>query len=66
MRRIKEFFAFQICQWHEIASDGSEGQRAYAFRQATIQESILQQCNTVWKDIPQFMALGEGAEGDGQ
>jgi len=50
----------------EIANGGTEGQRAYAFRQAAIRETMLQQCNDVWKDIPRFMALGIGAEEEGQ
>jgi hypothetical protein len=66
MRCVREFFSFQIGYWMEIANGGTEGQRAYAFRQAAIRETMLQQCNDVWKDIPRFMALGIGAEEEGQ
>jgi hypothetical protein len=63
MRRVKEFFSYQVRFWNKLANNGrTEGHRAYASRQAAIREAILSQCEVVWKDIPRYMLLGIGAE----
>ena len=61
MRRVKVFFTFQVCLWNKITSNA----RKEGHCQAAIRQSILSQCEVVWKDIPRYMTPVMGAEEEG-
>lgn len=68
MRRVKEFLLWEEQRWVDRAAKvetaldvfHAEGQRAYAFRQASIRSQMRVYCETTWKDLPHYMSLGTG------
>lgn len=52
MRRVKASFRWEVNMWNHRAEvsrhNGSDGQTAYALRQANIRQDMLQHCEHVW------------------
>lgn len=60
MKRVKAFFAWEGQTWLVQAAreDVSEGERAYALRQADMRARMRMHCIEVWKDVEMWSAAG--------
>lgn len=62
MRRVKEFHRWQVGIWKVQAETAeTDGGRAYAWRQKSTREKLIAQCVEAWKDVPAYLAMGQGA-----
>ncbi|KAF9496303.1 hypothetical protein BDN71DRAFT_1468824 [Pleurotus eryngii] len=67
MRRVIQFHQSTANQWLTRANEAeTEGARAYAWRQQAVRETLLTMCRETWKDVGQFVEMGEGAVKAGQ
>ncbi len=60
MKCVKAFFAWEGRTWllRAARQDVSEGERAYALRQADIRARMRLHCIEVWKDVETWSAAG--------
>ncbi|KAK0430440.1 hypothetical protein EV421DRAFT_1893559 [Armillaria borealis] len=60
MKRVKAFFAWEGRTWLACAAreDISDGERAYALRQADIRCRMWLHCITLWENMPTWLATG--------
>ncbi|SJL11239.1 uncharacterized protein ARMOST_14642 [Armillaria ostoyae] len=60
MKRVKAFFAYEGRTWLVCAAreDISEGEHAYALRQADIRACMRQHCIDLWVNVPTWSAAG--------
>ncbi len=62
MRRILQFHDWQAKIWQERADrvEASSGAHAYAMRQKHSRQTLASTCTDAWRNVEQYMALGEG------
>lgn len=67
MRRVKAFFQWQAEWWMDKVNNVTcvdpavaQGMVAYAHRQSRIRLDMLAVCNTAWRNLDAYAALGVG------
>ncbi|KAF9491433.1 hypothetical protein BDN71DRAFT_1398332, partial [Pleurotus eryngii] len=68
MCRILQFHRWQAQIWKEHAdrSEVTSGAHAYAMRQRHSRETLVSSCVDAWKDVDQYMSLGDGVAATGK
>ncbi|TFK59371.1 hypothetical protein BDN72DRAFT_945939, partial [Pluteus cervinus] len=67
MRRVKEFFQYEVKQWQERAVGAiTGGHRAYALRQAEIRTRLYIRCTENWARVDEYLELGTGGPENGR
>jgi hypothetical protein len=65
MRRVLEFFDWEISRWNYRAEQNldmksaelKEGSRSYAYQQANIGSIMREQCKKKWREFPENIVL---------